>query len=81
MSATRRARKLPLTRQGVAKHLQLMSDSGIVTQSREGREVLFTLDTERLNSAGDWLTTVGARWDRRLRSLRKHVHRGSRPRN
>ena len=55
MSATRLAARLPSTRQGVAKHLLFMAGSGMVTQSREGREVLFSLRTESLSSAGAWL--------------------------
>ena len=81
MSATQLAERLPLTRQGVAKHLLFMADSGIVTQARQGREVLFSLNTESLSSATAWLATVGARWDRRLSSLQRHIQRRSRSRN
>jgi DNA-binding transcriptional ArsR family regulator len=73
MSATRLAERLPLTRQGVAKHLLLMAHSGIVMQARVGREVRFSIEAERLGSAAAWLSTVGARWDRRLASLEAHV--------
>ena len=75
MSATQLAGRLPLTRQGVAKHLQLMAESGVVTPDRRGREVLFSVDRERLDSASAWIAAVSARWDRRLASLQSYVQR------
>ena len=81
MSATRLAERLPLTRQGVAKHLLFMAESGILTQAREGREVLFSLKTESLSAAAAWLATVDARWVRRLNSLQTHIQHRARSRN
>lgn len=81
MSATRLASRLPLTRQGVAKHLVVMAESGIVTQERRGREVLFSLDSDRLAAASSWLAAVSARWDRRLDALQRYVQRRSVPEN
>jgi hypothetical protein len=47
--------------------------SVVIQQARVGREVRFSIEAERLGSAAAWLSTVGARWDRRLASLEAHV--------
>jgi hypothetical protein len=52
-----------------------MAESGVVSQSRNGREVLFSLDQQRLATAAAWRAEVGARWDVRLAALRTYVQR------
>jgi hypothetical protein len=47
--------------------------SVVIQQARVGREVRFSIEAERLGSAAARLSTVGARWDRRLASLEAHV--------
>jgi DNA-binding transcriptional ArsR family regulator len=39
------------------RHLRRLEESGLVTAARKGREVVYTLDRERLRSvAGGWLS-------------------------
>jgi DNA-binding transcriptional ArsR family regulator len=68
---TELARRLPITRQGVAKHLALLADAGLVESSRSGREAEFRLTPEPFEAAALWMASVGAQWDRRLEALRK----------
>lgn len=69
-SATTAAESLPVSRQAVAKHLAVLEDAGVVTSRREGREVLYAVRPERLESAAEWLRSLAASWDRRLRVIR-----------
>jgi DNA-binding transcriptional ArsR family regulator len=70
-TATGLAAELPISRQGVAKHLATLGRAGLVSQSRHGRESRFELDPRPLADAAVWLTTVGAEWDTRLADLQR----------
>lgn len=69
-SATQLARRFPMTRQAVAKHLGALADAGLVVGEREGRETRYRLTPERLEDATAWMDAVGAQWDRRFAALR-----------
>jgi DNA-binding transcriptional ArsR family regulator len=73
LTATELATRLPVTRQAVAKHLEVLRSAGLVTSSREGRDVRFSFDARPLDEAVAWIAAVGARWDRRLATLRERV--------
>ena len=60
---------LPITRQAVAKHLATLTGAGIVQSSRAGREVRYEVTPDRLTPALEWIGTVGAEWDERLKKL------------
>jgi DNA-binding transcriptional ArsR family regulator len=72
-SATGLAAKFPLTRQAVVKHLGTLADAGMVAKHRHGREVRYQLENAPLGEASDWLTTLSARWERRLLQLKRFV--------
>jgi DNA-binding transcriptional ArsR family regulator len=70
---TELASRLPITRQGVAKHLDLLEDAGLVEWSRTGRESRYRLTPEPFEVAALWMHSVGAEWDRRLEALREQL--------
>lgn len=72
-SATELAAGLPVSRQAVVKHLQTLGQAGLVTPTREGREVRYSLTPAPLDDAVGWMADVGAQWDRRLERLRRQV--------
>ena len=72
-TATELASELPVTRQAVAKHLAALTEAGLVEGRREGRETRYELTPEPLGEAMDWIASVGAEWDTRLRALRRHL--------
>ena len=73
MSATELSRRLPVTRQAVAKHLAALQDAGLVRSHREGRATMFEVTPAPLSQAERWLASTGARWDRRLAALERRV--------
>lgn len=73
VSATALAGKFTVTRQALVKHLGALSDAGLVAPERVGREVRYRLAPDGLEEAAAWLAAVGARWDRRLAALDRHV--------
>ena len=72
-TATQLAAELPISRQAVAKHLGSLADAGLVDSVRAGRETRYELQPEPLETAAEWASAVGARWDERLERLRDAV--------
>ena len=70
------AAALPITRQGVAKHLAVLERSGLVTSRRAGREVRFAVSEKRLDEARQRMARVAARWDERLVAIKRLAERG-----
>ena len=64
---------VPVTRQAVVKHLQVLADAGLVTAQRHGREVRYAAAADPLGPAVSWMMAAGAQWDRRLERLKKRV--------
>jgi DNA-binding transcriptional ArsR family regulator len=72
-TATNLAVGLPVTRQAVVKHLQVLADAGLVSAERAGREVRYRAEPAGLDKALAWMVAAGAAWDRRLDRLRRRV--------
>ena len=64
---------VPVTRQAASKHLQLLQVAGLVTSARRGRERVWTVRTEPLARASDYLTGLSRRWDAAVDRLRAYV--------
>jgi DNA-binding transcriptional ArsR family regulator len=74
-TATELAAELPLTRQGIAKHLSALREAGLVAPQRAGRETRYRLTPAPLGDAMSWMASVEARWDARLAALERHLRR------
>ena len=74
-SASALARRLPISRQAIVRHLALLAGCGLVTAHRRGREVVFALSTETLRDSARSLSTLADMWDARLLSLKRAAER------
>lgn len=72
-TASALAREMPVTRQGVLKHLGVLRDSGLVASVRTGREVRFHVRPESLVATASWMTSLAATWDERLAMLKRQA--------
>jgi DNA-binding transcriptional ArsR family regulator len=72
-TATALAERLPITRQGVSKHVAVLSEVGLVASEHRGRAVIYRVRPELLAEAATWLERAGAAWDARLERLRQHL--------
>ena len=70
LSATALAEGADVSRQAIVKHLQVLADGGLVAHERRGREVLYTIDTHRLEDARAFLDGISTGWDRAIERLR-----------
>ena len=72
-TATELAAQLPISRQAVLKHLNALTEAGLLDRTRSGREVRYEFTPAPLSDAVDWMTAVGAEWDDRLAVLRREL--------
>lgn len=72
-SATALANRLPITRQGVTKHVTVLSNAGLVESESRGRAVIYRVRPNVAAEAAEWLNRAGAAWDARLDRLRQHL--------
>jgi DNA-binding transcriptional ArsR family regulator len=76
-SATTLAARLPVSRQAVVKHLNVLEGAGLVTGGRAGREVLYRVRPDPVNASARWLADLAAAWDRRLTTLKRLAETGA----
>jgi DNA-binding transcriptional ArsR family regulator len=70
-TASTLAGALPITRQAVSKHLAVLERDGFVTAHRSGREVRYAVRGDRLDQASAALERIAARWDTRLKAIKR----------
>ena len=73
-TATQLAGAFPVTRQAIAKHLQVLAEAGLAASERRGRETHWTMTPAALSPAIAWMSDLaGAGFDDRLADLRRHL--------
>ncbi len=73
ITATELADEMTVTRQALAKHLQLLAGAGLVEAERHGRERRYRIAPAPFTDAVAWMEEIGAAWDDRLDRLRRRV--------
>jgi DNA-binding transcriptional ArsR family regulator len=73
LSLSEIAAPLPMTRQAVTKHLNLLRDAGLVKVRWAGRVRMHELDPLPLRQVNEWLAPYSAFWDKALALLEQHL--------
>ena len=78
-SASWLAGQVPFSRQAVSKHLVVLEQAGLISRRKQGREVLYQVDAERLDQATRVMSELASQWDRRLNTIKRlaeaaHAH-------
>jgi DNA-binding transcriptional ArsR family regulator len=84
VSASWLAGRVPFTRQAVSKHLVVLERAGLISRRKQGREVLYRVEADRLDQATRAMAELAAQWDRRLgmiKRLAEAAHAESKKRN
>jgi ArsR family transcriptional regulator, cadmium/lead-responsive transcriptional repressor len=71
VSASWLARRVPFSRQAVSKHRVVLEGAGLVSRRKQGREVLYQVEANRLDQATRAMTDLAAQWDRRLGAIKR----------
>jgi DNA-binding transcriptional ArsR family regulator len=82
LSAGDIAKKFPISRPAVSRHLRVLRDSGLVHDELVGRRRLYTLVPDRFVPLTEWLAqfTEVPGWQSRLDALETEVYRTRRER-
>jgi DNA-binding transcriptional ArsR family regulator len=70
-TASALAMEVPFSRQAVIKHLVVLEQAGLITRRREGREVHFRVEPERLKDAAHAMAHQANQWDQRLQAIKR----------
>ena len=70
-SASWLAGRVPFSRQAVSKHLVVLEEAGLVSRRKQGREVLYQVEADRLDQAARAMADLAAQWDRRLGTIKR----------
>jgi DNA-binding transcriptional ArsR family regulator len=71
VSASWLASRVPFSRQAVSKHLVVLEQAGLVSRRKQGREVLYQVQADRLDQAARAMGDLAAQWDRRLATIKR----------
>src|ERR1019366_4178776 len=71
VSASWLAGHVPFSRQAVSKHLVVLEEAGLVSRRKQGREVLYQVQANRLDQATRAMADLAAQWDRRLGTIKR----------
>ncbi len=71
VSASWLAGQVPFSRQAVSKHLVVLEQAGLVSRRKQGREVLYQIEADRLDQASRAMAELAAQWDRRLVTIKR----------
>lgn len=73
LTATELAKRIPVTRQAIAKHFAALEEADLAVGTRVGRETRYELRTDAFADAEAWMRAIGAMWDRRLHAFKEYV--------
>lgn len=59
------------TRQAISKHLRILTECDLVKQERQGREIYYSLQIERMKEIDKWLDQFRKLWEIRFHQLDK----------
>ena len=70
-SASWLAGRVPFSRQAVSKHLVVLERTGLISRRKQGREVLYQVEADRLDQATRAMAELAAQWDKRLNAIKR----------
>jgi DNA-binding transcriptional ArsR family regulator len=62
-----------ITRQGIAKHLKVLNECGMITLTQKGREQFCEARMEQLDEVVDWVSESRKQWTQRFERLDKFL--------
>ena len=64
---------LALNQPSVSKHLQVLSDVGLVTARRDGRRTMYRTNAHTLRTVHEWSSRFEQYWRGQLRRIKAHA--------
>ena len=63
------AENFHITRQGVSKHLRILTECELVKQEFKGREIYYQLDIDKMKEIDEWIEQFRKIWETRFNQL------------
>lgn len=63
------AENFHITRQGVSKHLRILTECELVEQKFKGREIYYQLDIDKMKEIDEWIEQFRKIWETRFNQL------------
>ena len=57
------------SRQAVSKHIKVLTESELVTQAKQGREIYYQLNPKKMRELDEWVSQFKALWEDRFDQL------------
>lgn len=57
------------SRQAVSKHIKVLTESELVTQAKQGREIYYQLNPKKMRELDQWISQFKALWEDRFDQL------------
>lgn len=57
------------SRQTISKHIQILTECELLTQSQSGREIHYYFNPEKMKEIGEWLEPYRKMWEGRLTAM------------
>jgi DNA-binding transcriptional ArsR family regulator len=73
LTATDLAKRIPVSRQAIAKHFAALEEAELAIGARVGRETRYELRTQAFAEAEAWMRAIGTMWDQRLARFKEFV--------
>ena len=75
LSVMRLAESFDMTLPAVSQHLKLLREAGLVTEHRQGRLRVYSLNPVPLREVAEWIGHYDRFWRVRLKKLGEHLKR------
>jgi len=73
MPVTQLAESFPMTLSAISQHLGVLKDAGLVSQRKEGRQRIYSLNAEPRREVSDWIGRYEPYWTDRLAKLGRYL--------
>lgn len=67
------AENFDMSRQAVSLHIKILTECGLITIRRQGRERFCEAKFEQLNEVSEWIEQYRKHWDKKLDSLELYL--------
>lgn len=69
MTPSALAEHFQTSRQAVSKHLQILTECEVVSQTQQGREIYYQLEIDKMKEIDHWLAQFRQIWETRFSQL------------
>lgn len=73
MTAGAIAEKFNTARPTISKHIQILTQCGLVDATQQGREIHYRLRLDKLNEVDVWVEQIKKIWEQRFDDLDKYI--------